>query len=101
MNRICGQIQRSRFYQTCRPGCDGSGSWAAHGVTDVNLSEAEMKLRMARSARRVVLLVYGSRLGRVDVAHVWPVDELDLVVTGQCPPSELEALRLPVLEENP
>lgn len=49
---------------------------------------------MARSARRVVLLVNGSKLGRVDVAHVSAVDGLDLVVTGaSAPPSELEALR--------
>lgn len=53
-----------------------------------------MKLRMARAARRAVLLVDGSKLGRVGVAHVCAVDELDLVVTGpSAPPSDLEALR--------
>jgi DeoR family transcriptional regulator of aga operon len=71
-----------------------NGLDAVHGVTNVNVPEAEMKLRMARVARRVVLLVDGSKLGRIDVAHVCTVDEIDLVVTGtSAPASELEALR--------
>ena len=71
-----------------------NGLDAVHGVTNVNLPEAEMKLRMARAARRVVLLVDGAKLGRVDVAHVCTADELDLVVTGTSAPSgELQALR--------
>jgi DeoR family transcriptional regulator, aga operon transcriptional repressor len=71
-----------------------NGLDAVHGVTNVNVPEAEMKLRMARVARRVVLLVDGSKLGRVDVVQVCTADELDLVVTGaSAPASELEALR--------
>lgn len=71
-----------------------NGLDVAGGVTNVNLPEAEMKLRMARVARRVVLLADGSKLGFVDVAHVCTVDELDLVITGtSAPPEQLDALR--------
>lgn len=66
---------------------------ATHGVTNVNVPEAEMKARMARAGRRVVLLADGSKLGAVDVAHVCAATELDLLVTGRSAPAEqLEAL---------
>lgn len=66
---------------------------ATHGVTNVNVPEAELKLRMARAGRRVVLLVDGSKLGEVDVAQVCPASALDLVVTGRSAPAEqLDAL---------
>lgn len=66
---------------------------AAHGVTNVNVPEAEMKARMARAGRRVVLLADGSKLGGVDVAHVCAAADLDLLVTGRSAPADqLEAL---------
>lgn len=65
-----------------------NGLDVTHGVTNVNIPEAEMKQRMARAGRRVVLLVDGSKLGAVDVAHVCPVSDLDLVVTGRSAPAE-------------
>lgn len=70
-----------------------NGLDVTHGVTNINIPEAELKKSMARAGRRVVLLVDGSKLGAVDVAHVCSVAELDLVVTGRSAPAEqLESL---------
>jgi DeoR family transcriptional regulator of aga operon len=64
-----------------------------HGVTNINLPEADLKARMVRAAHRVVLLVDGSKLGRVDVARVCSTEQVDLVVTGRtAPPEQLQAL---------
>jgi DeoR family transcriptional regulator, aga operon transcriptional repressor len=70
-----------------------SGFDPEHGVTNVNLPEAELKTRMVRSARRVVLLVDGSKIGQVDVARVCATEDIGLVVTGRTAASEhLQAL---------
>jgi len=70
-----------------------SGLDVKHGVTNVNVPEAEMKVRMIEAARRSVLLVDGAKLGHVDVAFVCGASDVDLVVTGQtAPPEQLQAL---------
>jgi DeoR family transcriptional regulator of aga operon len=70
-----------------------SGVDVEHGVTNVNVPEAELKVRMMQAAQRAVLLVDGSKLGHVDVARVCGVGDLHLVVTGRsATPHHLHAL---------
>ncbi len=60
--------------------CDGVDPVA--GVTNINLPEAEMKRRMA-AARRCIVVSDGSKVGRVKLARLCAVSEVDLLVTGQ------------------
>ena len=68
-------------------GCNGIDGEA--GVTNVNLPEVSMKQRMLASGRRRVVVADGSKLGAVSVAHICPVDHVDLVVTGASAPDEV------------
>lgn len=62
-------------------GCNGVD--AVHGVTNINLPEAEMKRAMVASARRVVVLADGSKLGAAALANVCPIDLVDVLVTDR------------------
>jgi DeoR family transcriptional regulator, aga operon transcriptional repressor len=70
-------------------GCNGVDSVA--GVTNVNLPEAEIKKSMLRVARRRVVLADGSKVGRVELAHLCDVDEIDALVTGESADSDVVA----------
>jgi DeoR family transcriptional regulator, aga operon transcriptional repressor len=73
-------------------GCNGVD--AAGGVTNVNLPEAEVKKRMLKAAARRVVLADGSKIGRVELAHLCPVEDIHLVITGEsADPGVVEALR--------
>lgn len=73
-------------------GCNGVH--AEHGVTNVNLPEAEIKTLVMRSARRTVVVADGAKLGRVDPAVIAPLDAIDTLLTaGETAPGALEALR--------
>ncbi len=73
-------------------GCNGVDP--AGGVTNVNLPEAEVKKRMLKAARRVVVLADGSKIGRTELAHLCPIERVDLVITGQsADPKVVEQLR--------
>jgi DeoR family transcriptional regulator of aga operon len=61
-------------------GCNGVDAEA--GVTNVNLPEAEIKKRMLNAAGRRIVLADGSKIGRVELVHLCPVEAIDLVVTG-------------------
>jgi len=61
-------------------GCNGVD--LAGGVTNINLPEAEIKRRMLRIAARRVVLADGSKLGRIELAHLCPIDAIDIVITG-------------------
>jgi DeoR family transcriptional regulator, aga operon transcriptional repressor len=61
-------------------GCNGVD--ASGGVTNINLPEAEVKKRMLKAASRVVVLADGSKLGRVELAQLCPIEDVDLVITG-------------------
>ena len=73
-------------------GCNGVD--AVGGVTNINLPEAEVKKRMlAVSARRVVV-ADGSKLGRVEVARLCDIGDVDMVITGRsADPAVVDALR--------
>jgi DeoR family transcriptional regulator of aga operon len=71
-------------------GCNGVDPTA--GVTNVNLPEAEVKKRMLRAAARRV--ADGSKIGRVELAHLCPIEDINLVITGEsADPGVVDALR--------
>ena len=73
-------------------GCNGVD--AVGGVTNINLPEAEIKRRMLDVATRRIVLADGSKIGRVEVARLCSVDEIDLVITGEsADPDVVAALR--------
>jgi DeoR family transcriptional regulator of aga operon len=64
------------------------------GVTNINIQEAEMKIRMLRATSRHILLADSTKLGRTDLAPVCPLTEIDLLITGDtAPPAALAPLR--------
>jgi DeoR family transcriptional regulator of aga operon len=78
--------------KTALLGCNGVDP--VGGVTNINLPEAEMKKRMLESAQRKIVLADGSKLGRVEVAKLCPVEGIDMVVTGRsADPAIVAALR--------
>ena len=73
-------------------GCNGVDPIG--GVTNINLPEAALKQRMLAVATRRVVLADGSKLGRVEVARLCDVADIDLVITGpSADPAVVEALR--------
>jgi DeoR family transcriptional regulator of aga operon len=73
-------------------GCNGVDP--AAGVTNVNLPEAEVKKRMLRAAGRRVVLADGSKIGRVELAHLCPIEDVHLIITGEsADPGVVDALR--------
>ncbi|WP_308797010.1 DeoR/GlpR family DNA-binding transcription regulator [Agromyces silvae] len=79
----------------------GNGVDAAHGVTNANLPEAQVKTLMLRAAARVVIVADASKLGEVHLGRIAPVDAFNLLITDAAAPEvlieEFEALGLPVL----
>ncbi|GGC08979.1 DeoR/GlpR family DNA-binding transcription regulator [Cellulomonas carbonis] len=73
-------------------GCNGVD--AEHGVTNLNLPEAEIKQRMIAAADRTVVVADGSKLGQVHLGRIGSVRDVDTVVTGASAPAhELARLR--------
>jgi DeoR family transcriptional regulator of aga operon len=61
-------------------GCNGVD--ASHGITNINLPEAEMKQRMLAAASRGIVLADGSKIGQVHLGRVADVSGVDGVITG-------------------
>jgi DeoR family transcriptional regulator of aga operon len=73
-------------------GCNGVD--LAGGITNINLPEAEVKKRMLAVAARRIVLADGSKLGRVEVARLCGIDDIDMVITGpSADPAVVDALR--------
>ena len=73
-------------------GCNGVHPTG--GVTNINLPEAQVKRQMLKIARRRIVLADGSKIGRIELAHLCPVDEIDMLITGEsADPEVLDALR--------
>ncbi len=73
-------------------GCNGVDPLG--GVTNINLPEAEVKKRMLAVAARRIVLADGSKLGRVEVARLCDVADVDTLITGRsADPGVVEALR--------
>ncbi len=62
-------------------GCNGVD--VDGGVTNINLPEAEVKQLMVAAAERVVVVADASKLGRVSLGHIAPLDRIDLLVTSE------------------
>jgi DeoR family transcriptional regulator of aga operon len=78
-------------------GCNGIHP--RHGVTNVNLPEAEVKTLAVRSAQRAVLVADGSKLMRIDPAVIGGLgDFAQLVTAGEAPDGAVEAVRSAGLE---
>ncbi len=67
-------------------GCNGVD--AEHGVTNLNLPEAEVKQAMIRAAERTVVVADGSKLGQVHLGRVATTDQVDTLLTGASAPEE-------------
>jgi DeoR family transcriptional regulator of aga operon len=61
-------------------GCNGVD--VEHGITNINLPEAEIKRRMLGAATRRIVLADGSKIGQVHLGRVSPVAGVDTVITG-------------------
>jgi DeoR family transcriptional regulator of aga operon len=73
-------------------GCNGVDPIG--GITNINLPEAEVKKRMLAVATRRIVLADGSKLGRVEVARLCAIDDIDMVITGRSADlAVVEALR--------
>lgn len=72
-------------------GC--SGVSVEHGVTNVNLPEAEVKRLLAGIARRTVVVADGAKLGRSHIGVVGALDTVDVLVTAAADPTDLVPLR--------
>ena len=64
------------------------------GITNINLPEAEIKRAMLEAGRSRVVVADGSKIGRVALAHLCSIDQIDTLVTGSsADPDLLTALR--------
>ncbi len=73
-------------------GCNGVDG--AHGVTNINLPEAEIKQRMLGAARLRVVLADSSKIARVHLGRVGTLQEFDRLITGvEAEPAAIQALR--------
>lgn len=61
-------------------GCNGVDPVA--GITNINLPEAGMKRRMMTAARRRIIVADGSKIGRIELARLCAVSDVDLLMTG-------------------
>lgn len=61
-------------------GCNGVD--AVHGVTNINLPEAEVKRQMLRSAARSIVLADASKLGQRHLGSVAPAAAFSLLITA-------------------
>lgn len=61
-------------------GC--SGVDVAHGVTNINLPEAEIKQRMLGAARLGIVMADSSKLGRLHLGRVGALADFDRLITG-------------------
>ncbi|MGD0168037.1 MAG: DeoR/GlpR family DNA-binding transcription regulator [Gaiellaceae bacterium] len=73
-------------------GCNGVHPTG--GVTNINLPEAEIKRHMLRVARRRIVLADGSKIGRIELAQLCGLDQIDMIITGEsADPSILDSLK--------
>jgi len=78
-------------------GCNGIDPGG--GITNINLPEAEIKRHMLQSARQRIIVADGSKVGRIELAYLCGVEEIDLLITDtSADPVVLNALREKGLE---
>lgn len=97
VNPLATQLLATMRLGTVFLGCNGLD--IDHGVTNVNLPEAEVKRAMVTAARRVVVLADSTKLGEVALAPVCSIDDVDVVVTdGAVDPGFRAALEARTVE---
>ena len=70
------------------------GITAAGGVTTHDETEARTNNAMVTHAQRVIVVADGSKIGRLALAHVATIDQVDLLVTdSSADPEALDAIR--------
>lgn len=66
-------------------GCNGVD--VAHGVTNINLPEAEVKRRMISSAARTVVVAAGTKIGQAHLIRIADLADVHTVITGGSAPA--------------
>jgi DeoR family transcriptional regulator of aga operon len=89
---LAGRILDSIHADTLLMSCNGVHPEA--GATHVNVSDAEAKQRMLRAANKCILVADSSKLGRIELAPICRINEIDLLITGgSADPVQVAALR--------
>jgi DeoR family transcriptional regulator of aga operon len=71
-----------------------SGIEANHGITNVNIPEAELKSIFLKTAERKVVLADSSKVGNIGLVKIAEIEQIDLLITDKdADPQEIEALR--------
>jgi DeoR family transcriptional regulator, aga operon transcriptional repressor len=78
---LAGFVLRSIHAGTAFLGCNGVE--VAAGITNVNLPETEIKRMMVAATARRVVCADSSKLGQVALAHVCPLDDIDVLLTDR------------------
>lgn len=92
VNPFAGPMLAALRFDLAFIGCNGIHP--EHGVTNVNLPEAEVKTLAMRSAGRSVLVADGSKLGRTDPAVIGTLADFDRLITaGPAPDGAADAVR--------
>jgi DeoR family transcriptional regulator of aga operon len=63
----------------------------AHGLTEVNVQEANLKIRMIERCQVVVALADGSKFGEVSLVSFAPLEKVQRIITDSSAPSKLVA----------
>ncbi len=67
---------------------------ANHGITNVNIAEAELKSIFLKAARRRVVLADSSKIGNIGLVKIAEIDQIDLLITDkQADAKEIVSLR--------
>jgi len=70
-------------------GCNGVD--VAHGVTNINLPEAEVKRRMIAAAERTVVVAAGPKIGQAHLVRIADLADVQSVITGTSAPANAVA----------
>lgn len=70
------------------------GIEAEHGITNVNIAEAEIKSIFLKAAGRRVVLADSSKIGNIGLVKISDLEQIDLLITDkQADDREIESLR--------
>lgn len=92
VNPFAAPMLASLRFDVAFIGCNGVH--ARHGVTNVNLPEAEIKALAMRSAARSIVVADAAKIGRVDLAVIGGLaDFAELITAGEAEGAALDELR--------
>jgi len=66
-----------------------SGVTAEQGFTDPNMLEAQIKLAMAKSAKKKVMLLNSEKFGQIAMLRTFGLQDIDVLITDDRAPEEL------------